>query len=179
MGCGCIRQNVFSCLVFATHFPKRSYKKCKIEFHDAIKLWRKSPMNPWICVGITNTKVMFLMTFSSLVRSSLPMHNEAILKFALKKCCTTINNLTIIIWENYYCWKNFTTDANSGINCLKIMVYLPGIFILILLRILWLILIRWKYIGCWISKELQLSFMNFFIFEKDPSMAHELFPKII
>jgi hypothetical protein len=27
--------------------------------------------------------------------------------------------------------------------------------------------------------ELQLSFMNFFIFEKDPSMAHELFPKII
>ena len=27
--------------------------------------------------------------------------------------------------------------------------------------------------------ELQLSFMNFSIFEKDPSMAHELFPKII
>ena len=26
---------------------------------------------------------------------------------------------------------------------------------------------------------LQLSFMNFSIFEKDPSMAHELFPKII
>ena len=28
-------------------------------------------------------------------------------------------------------------------------------------------------------KELQLSFMNFSIFEKDPSVAHELFPKII
>ena len=30
-----------------------------------------------------------------------------------------------------------------------------------------------------IPLELQLSFMNFSIFEKDPSMAHELFSKII
>ena len=29
------------------------------------------------------------------------------------------------------------------------------------------------------TEELQLSFMDFFIFEKDPSMAHELFPKMI